>query len=127
MTDLVKKEIEDFIEDWYYDEDSYQHAFDCGAFLLGFTKYLDTLNKSERSLRDHKNNVSLIGHFYCNYNDEPEKPFVCEDLEGGFFFSSFHFERKVSNSERAVNGYSATWNLLDKYITSKTYLNFIIE
>lgn len=127
MADLVKKEIEDFIEDWYFDDDSYQHVFDCGAFILGFTRYLDTLNKSERSLNKHRENVYLIGHFYCNYNEELEKPFVCEDLEGGFFFSSFHFERKVSNSESAINGYSATWNLLDKYITSKTYLNFIIQ
>jgi hypothetical protein len=127
MTDTVKKEIEALIDGWYFDDDSYQHVFDFGTFLLGFTKYLHTLNKSESGLKKHKENVSLIGYFHCNYSDDLNEPFECANFAGGFFFSSVYFESKVSNAPSAIDAYAATWNLLDNYIVSKTYINFKIE
>jgi hypothetical protein len=126
MTDTIKKEIEALIDDWHYDDESYKYAFDMGKFLLGFTRYLDTLNMSERTRRKHDSNLWLIGKFECNYSYRTDKPFDCSHLAGGASYE-VEFERKVSDSPTALASYGATWNYLDKYITSKTYLNFKIE
>ncbi len=126
MTGTLKKEIEDFIDDWHYDEASYKYAFDMGKFLVGFTRYLDTLNMSERTRRKHDNNLWLVGKFACNYGYRVEEQFDCQHLAGGASYE-YEFERKVSDSPTALAAYRATWNYLDKYITSKTYLNFKIE
>jgi hypothetical protein len=126
MTDTVKKEIEALINGWYCDDESYKYASEMGKFFFGFMRYLNTLNMSERTRRKHDNNLWLVGNFECNYGYRTDKPFNCKNLAGGASYEC-EFERKVSDSPTALASYRATWNYLDKYITSKTYLNFKIE
>jgi hypothetical protein len=83
MTEEAKNRVEKFIDDWHWDEQSHQYAFELGKFLLGFAQYLDSLNLSERTCRKHKSNLGLIGHFDCDYGYKTEAPFNCMDLEGG--------------------------------------------
>ncbi len=126
MTDTVKKEIEALIKGWHYDDESYKYAFEMGKFILGFTHYLDTLNMSVRTRRNHDSNLWLIGNLECNYGYRTDSPFKPDNLAGGASYEC-EFERKVSDSPTALASYRATWNYLNKYIISKTYINFKIE
>jgi hypothetical protein len=126
MTDTIKKEIEALIHGRHFDDESYKYSLEMGRFLLGFTRYLETRNMSERTRSKHEDNLFYIGSFECNYGCRTDKPFNYKNFAGGASYE-YEFERKVSDSPTALASYRATWNYLDKYITSKTYLNFKIE
>lgn len=123
----LKNEIEGYIADWHWDEPSKAYAFELGKFLFSFLDYLDELELSDKTKRNHRSNVYLVGMFEATYgyNDE----FYPEDLENGPSYL-YEFERKVSDSKYAVQSYESTWRKLDKYIKSgayKPYLNKMEE
>lgn len=126
MADEIKKELENYISDWHWDTITYTFAFELGKFLFGFIKYLDTLSSSDRTIKKHKDNAYLIGHFHVNYNSASDETFEVNNLIGSDFHE-YEYERKVSDSPSSIAGYRSTCKLLDKYIESKTYLNFNIE
>jgi hypothetical protein len=126
MTDEIKIELEDYISNWHWDAVTYTYAFELGKFLFGFIKYLDTLNSSNRTIKKHTDNTYLIGHFHVNYSSQSDVLFDFKNLIGSDFHR-YEYERKVSDSPSSIAGYRSTCKLLDKYIESKTYLDFIIE
>ncbi len=118
MKENLKKEIEEFVDDWHWDENSHNYAFGLGKFLFSFMDYLNEQNLSERTKRRHLENLGLIGMFAIQYEYMDE--FYPEDIEDGTYNVDV-YERKVSDSHSAVKGYITTCNKLDKYIKSKTY------
>ena len=126
MTEALKNEIETYVENWYYDDVSKVYAFEMGKFLFGFIKYLDSLNMSERTLKNHKDNLYAIGMLELNYGVYVEEPFKMKNLEGGVSHE-YEYMRKVSDSPTSVNRYRSTWNYIDKYIKTEAYLDFGID
>ena len=123
----LKEEIKKYVDDWHWDENSKKYAYDMGKFLFSFMSYLTDQNLSEKTKRNHRNNVYLIGTFEASYgyNDE----FYPKNLEDGPSFL-YEFKRKVSDSKYAIQSYKSTWRKLGKYIKSedhKKYLNKIEE
>lgn len=120
----LRIEIEEYVDDWHWDENSEKYAFEMGKFLYSFMYYLDDQNLSERTKRNHLENVGLIGTFEAGYgyNDE----FYPENLEDGPGYL-YEFERKVSDSKYAIQSYESTWRKLDKYIKSGEYEKYLEE
>ena len=114
----MKEEIENYVSDWYWDDESKANCFEIGKFLFGFIAYLESQNMSERTLKNHKENAYLIGRFEAGYgfNDN----FSPEDLTDGPEYV-YEFERKVSDSKYAIKLYESTWRKLDKYIKTGAY------
>jgi hypothetical protein len=127
MKKSLKKEIKEYVDDWHWDENSKQYAFEMGKFLFSFMDYLVDQKLTERTKRIHFGNVYLIGMFEAGYGYHEE--FYPENLEDGPSFL-YEFERKVSDSKYAIQSYESTWRKLDKFIKSgeyKKYLNQIEE
>ncbi len=107
------EEIEDFIEDWYFDKASHDFAKILCAFLFQFIDSLEQDGLSERTIRKHLDNCWSIGKLECDYGDRDSfSPdiFSCEP-------SYLHeFKRKHSDSSYAVNSYKVTWRKLRKYV-----------
>jgi len=120
----LRIEIEDYVDDWQWDEESKKYAFDMGKFLYSFMDYLDDQNLSERTKRSHRDNIGLIGMFESGYgyNDE----FHPENLEDGPSYC-YEFKRKVSDSKYAIQSYESTWRKLDKYIKSGKHEKYLEE
>ena len=72
MSIKEEKELEDFIEDWYYGEDMHEFAKALGRHLLGFIDYLQGQDISEKTKGKHTDNCWYIGYLECNfgYRDE---------------------------------------------------------
>jgi len=122
ISEELKKEIEEYVSDWHWDETSEKYAFEMGTFLFSFMDYLKDQNLSKRTLENHYSNVYFIGMFEAGYgyNDE----FYPENLEDGPDYV-IEFERKVSDSEYAIKSYESTWRKLDKYIKSGQYEKYL--
>ncbi len=113
--DPVTQGLEQFIQDWYYDERSYEFALQLGTFLLRFLAHLESTGLSPKTLRQHASNCWLIGKFECDYGYH--KAFSPAILLGGPAHL-YEFKRKVSGSRYAVNSYTATWRKLEWYVRS---------
>ena len=118
----LKEEIEEYIEDWHWDDGSKKIAYDMGKFMFAFMDYLDDQKLSEKTKRIHQDNIGLIGMFESGYGYRDE--FSHEDLEDGPNYL-YEFERKVSDSKYAIQSYKATWKKLDKFIKSGTYEEYV--
>jgi hypothetical protein len=111
----TNQELEHFIEDWYFDENSHQYAQALGQFLFDFLADLKQQNFSEKTIKKHTDNCWFIGSFQCGYGyyDKPFKPHeVFYSPEADY---ESEFERKVSDSEYALSSYRATWKKIHKY------------
>jgi hypothetical protein len=117
-----KKEIEEYVDDWHWDEDSEKYAFEMGKFLFSFMDYLDDQNLSERTIKNHRSNIGLIGMFEAGYGYNKE--FHPNNLEDGPSYI-YEFGRKVSDSKYAIQSYESTWRKLDKYIKSGKYERYL--
>ncbi|MCE7869778.1 hypothetical protein DYH09_05295 [bacterium CPR1] len=111
------QELEGFIRDWHHDENSHARAREMGAFLLGALAHLRESGSSERTLRQHRSNLWLIGKFECDYADDG--PFGPERFPDAPQWRS-EFRRKVSGSEWAWRSYCSTWRLLERYSRKQT-------
>mgnify|MGYP000380308074 CR=1 FL=1 len=118
----LKERIKKYVDDWHWDENSEKYAYDIGKFLFSFMDYLADQNLSEKTKRNHRNNVYCIGMFEARYgyNDK----FYPKNLEDGPSFI-YEFKRKVNNSKYAIQSYKSTWRKLDKYIKSEDYKKYL--
>ena len=107
--------LEDFIMDWYYDEESHELARQMGSLLLDFILHLEENGLSEKTIRKHRGNCWLIGKFECDYGyHDTFSPRIFLRGAGHLYV----FERKVSRSRNAVNSYKVTGRKLAKYVKS---------
>jgi len=122
MKDALKKEIEEYVSDWHWDDDSQKYAFELGVFLYSFINYLEDQKLSRRTKDKHIDNIYWIGSFEVGYgyNDE----FFPENLEDGPAYE-YEFERKISDSVHAMKSYESTWRKLDQYIKSGVYEKYL--
>lgn len=111
--DIDLEDLEEYIEDWYWDEDSHVFARQMGAFLFQFLDHLAATGLSRPTMNKHESNCWCIGWLECNYGDHDT--FTPDIFLGGPNFLS-EFERKVSDSKHAVASYQATWRKLEKYV-----------
>jgi len=110
--------LEDFIQDWYWDEPSHELARQMGAFLFEFVDHLETSGLSGKTVQKHLDNCWLIGKFECDYGYH--KTFSPEILLGGPAYL-YEFKRKVSDAKSAIASYKSTWRKLDRYVRSLGY------
>ena len=106
--------LEDFIQDWYWDEPSHEFARKLGMFLLQFLDQLRNEWLSRKTINVHSRNCWCIGKFECDYGYKSR--FSYRQM-----FSSpaaahvYWFEHKWSRSKSAVSSYRATWRRLYEY------------
>jgi hypothetical protein len=114
MSEEEKKELEDFIEDWYYGEQPHKFARDLGGYLFQFIDHLYEQGLSEKTVRKHIDNCWAIGFLECGYGYKdvfsPDKVFYSPDA--GY---EHEYKRKFSDSKNALSAYRATWKKLYKY------------
>ena len=122
MGKSLKEEIKEYVDDWHWDENSEKFAFEMGKFLFSFMDYLEDKKLSEKTKRNHQDNVYIIGMFEAGYGYNED--FSPENLEDGPSFL-YEFERKISDSKYAIQSYESTWRKLDKYIKSGEYEKYI--
>ncbi|MFH1117873.1 MAG: hypothetical protein V1792_28465 [Pseudomonadota bacterium] len=112
--DLELKELEDYIEDWYYGEEMHRYALDLGKYLFQFMDYLRAEGLSERTTSKHIDNCWCIGYLECNFGYldvfEPREVFSHPAAN-----HDDEFKRKFSRSNTAVSSYRATWRKLCEY------------
>ncbi len=117
LLDPEEQELEEYIEDWYWDTQSYEFARQVGALLFEFMDYLETTGLSERTIHKHERNCWTIGWLECQYGHQDA--FSPEIFSGEPSFL-YEFKRKFSDSEYAVASYKATWRKLARYIRALT-------
>ncbi len=108
------QELEDFIQDWHWDEKSHKFAQDFGLYLFQFVDYLYEQGLSEKTVRKHRSNCWCIGILECQYG------YKDEFSPGAVFRSPYawyesEFKRKVRDSKYAINSYRSTWRKLYNY------------
>ena len=114
-----EQELEEFVQDWYWDEQSHEFARQVGALLFRFMDYLETTGLSRQTLNRHSRNCWCIGKFECDYGYHDT--FSPEIFLGEPSFL-YEFKRKVNDSKYAVASYKATWRKLARYIRSLGYV-----
>ena len=106
-------ELEDFIEDWYWDDASHEFARQVGQFLFDFLDDLEAKGLSGRTYNKHVDNCWLIDKFTCDYGyHETFSPRIF----GGEPSYLYEFRRKVSDAPSALKSYQATWRKLARYV-----------
>jgi hypothetical protein len=111
-------DLEEYIEDWHYDERSHEFARQMGRFLFQFLDYLESTGLSRATMHKHETNCWCIGWLECGYGyHDTFIPSIF--LDGPSFL--IEFKRKVSDSKYALDSYQATWRKLEKYIASLGY------
>lgn len=106
-------DLEDFIQDWHWDELSHEFARESGAFLLAFIEHLEESGLSARGLRAHRRNTWFIGKLTSDYGYHKRfRPSIF--LHGPQYV--YEFRRKALDSAHAVSSYVSTWRKLGKYV-----------
>jgi hypothetical protein len=108
-----QSDLEDFIQDWHWDERSHQFARKSGAFLLAFIEHLEESGLSAPSLRAHSRNTWFIGKLTSDYGYH-------KSFRPGIFLHGrqyvYEFRRKARDSAHAVSSYVSTWRKLGRYV-----------
>lgn len=121
-SDEDKQEIEDFIEDWYWDKKSHKFAQDLCKFLFQFIDHLYEKGLSEKTVQSHISNCWSIGILECGYG------YKDEFSPGEIFYSpeadyEYEFKRKMSDSNYAIKSYRSTWRKLYNYTKSLGFIS----
>ncbi len=111
----LNEDIEEFIEDWYFDTASHDFAKTLGTFLFEFFDTLEQAGLSEQTIRKHVDNCWAIGKLECDYGSH--NTFSPRLFKGDPAYLS-EFKKKHSDSTYAVNSYKTTWRKLRKYAES---------
>ena len=121
MDETEKQELEGFIEDWHWDEQSHKFAQELGAYLFQFVDHLYEQGLTEKTVRKHIDNCWCIGILECNYGYRDE--FSAAAVFGSPYASyEIEFKRKMSDSNYAINSYRTTWRKLYKFTRASGYL-----
>ena len=122
MKENLRTQLEEYIDDWHCDMESYESAVIIGKFLFAFMNYLDDENLSERTLRRYQENVHLIGMFEtenaCNGCFYPEDLEIVDTYE-------FEYKETIAYTKTDIDYYRQTWNKLKKYVANKTYETYM--
>jgi hypothetical protein len=122
MEHNIRMELEEYIEDWYDDKESYETAYKIGKFLFSFFRYVEDQNRSFRVDERHAENIYLIGVFEAEYGRN-------HGFDGGALetFETYEDEyvRRISSAKTAIQSYLSTWNKLQKYLRSKSYEEYL--
>jgi hypothetical protein len=123
MTKEEEKELEDFIADWYYDEQSHRFAHDLGRYLFQFIDYLYEQKLTDKTVSKHIDNCWAIGYLECGYGYRdvfsPGKVFYSTEAD-----YNYEYKRKFSDSKYALTSYRATWKKLYKYTKDLGHLEY---
>lgn len=106
--------LEDFIQDWYWDEPSHKFARKLGKFLLRFLDELRKEGLARKTINIHTRNCWCIGKFECDYG-RPERFSPRTMFSTPWADHVYWFEHKMSRSKYAVACYKTTWRKLYKY------------
>ena len=121
MSNEEIQKLEDFIQDWHWNEKSHKFAQELSLYLFQFIDYLYEQKLSAKTVRQHMSNCWCIGILECQYGykDEfsPSSVFCSPDA-----WYEYEFKRKISASKYALNSYRATWRKLYKYTKALGYL-----
>ena len=109
----AQAELEDFVEDWHWDDASHEFARQVGQFLFVFLDDMDTESLSDRTYNKHVDNCWLIGKFTCDYGYH--ETFSPEIFRGEPSYL-YEFKRKVSDAPSALKSYETTWRKLARYV-----------
>jgi len=122
MADELDQELEDFIQDWHWDEKSHKFAQELGTYLFQFIDHLHEQGLSSKTLREHTKNCWCAGIAECQYgyNDKFVPGDVFYSPDAGY---EHVFKRKMSDSQYAVKSYRSTWRKLYKYTKALGHLN----
>jgi hypothetical protein len=107
--------LEEYIEDWHWDEPSREFARQVAAFLFEFMDQLEATGLSKPTLRRHESNCWAIGYLMCNYGYHDTFS-VQIFAEGPSYL--YEFKRKFSDSKYAIASYQATWRKLARFTRS---------
>lgn len=122
MMNAENQELEDFIQDWHWDEKSHKFAQNFGLYLFQFISHLHQQGLSEKTVRKHRNNCWCIGILECQYGYKDEfSPSAVFSSPKAWY--EYEFKRKVSDSKSAINSYRATWRKLYQYTKALGYLD----
>jgi hypothetical protein len=67
MSNKENQKLENFIQDWYWDEKSHKFAQDLGNYLFQFIDSLYEKRLSNKTIRKHIDNCWCIGLLECGY------------------------------------------------------------
>jgi hypothetical protein len=113
-------ELEEYIEDWHWDEPSHEFARQMGRFLFSFYDHLEAQNLSLATRRKHEGNGWAIAYLTINYGYH--ETFSPEIFLGGPCHET-EYRRKFSDSDSSLRSYQATWRKLEKYARSQGGMN----
>jgi len=111
-----EEHLEDYIQDWHWDEKSRKFARNMALFIFEFFGYLKSQQLSESTRRKHESNCQLIGKFVADYGYYDK--FSGEILTGKPEYVNI-FRRKVADSKYMVESYMTTWRKLAAYAKSQ--------
>ncbi|MBN1427320.1 MAG: hypothetical protein JXB07_02975 [Anaerolineae bacterium] len=117
MSNEENRKLEQFIQDWHWDEKSHKFAQELGLYLF---RFIDDLNKqglSEKTVRKHTGNCWHIGILECQYGYKdrfsPNAAFNSPHAS-----HEYEFRRKMGDSKYAIDSYQSTWKKLYQYTQS---------
>lgn len=115
-------EIEKFIQDWFWDEESYELASELGKYLFGFMQDIEeNSGLKEKTIKKHKSNCWSIGILIYQYGYHDKfSPKI-------FFYSPYHefeFRRKFSDSIYEIQSYNSTCKKVEKFAIKKGDLSY---
>lgn len=111
-----KYEIENYIGDWHWNEQSHALAFEMGTFLYSFMDYLQESNLAAATIQKHVNNTWCIGYLTCHYGYYDT---FSPDIFSSPPFYEIEFKRKISDTPNALRSYKSSCNKLAKYVREK--------
>lgn len=115
-----EEDLEDYIQNWHWDEKSRKFARNMALFMFEFFGYLKSQQLSESTRRKHESNCQLIGKFVADYGYYDD--FSAEILTGKPEYINI-FRRKVGDSKYMVESYKTTWRKLAAYAKSQIKQN----
>jgi hypothetical protein len=107
--------LEEYIEDWYWNEPSHEFARQVAAFLFEFIDHLEATGLFEPTLRKHRSNCWAIGYLVCQYGYHDTFSAEIFTARPSFLLE---FKRKFSDSKYAITSGQATWRKLARYTRS---------
>jgi hypothetical protein len=114
MPNEEEHELEEFIQDWYWDDRSHIFARELGKYIFQFIDTLYVIGPSKKTLRKHIDNCWAVGLLECayGYKDRFDPMDVFSSEEPGY---EYEFKRKISDSRYSVASYRTTWRKLYKH------------
>lgn len=124
MKENLRKQLDEYIDYWHSDIESYQRALIIGKFLFSFMNALDTEKMSKKARSKYEENVHLIGMFECQfgYNND----FAGENIDCTEWYVD-EFKRKITHSKTDLKIYKATWSKIKEYVSSGLYKKYLEE